>query len=76
MLMEISAKNVKFIKSIGFENPVSTLSGKKPLMKTTTHWYLPMQDHENWLKDWIEKGLLNNMQHHDPNSWRSQVLGQ
>ena len=45
-------------------------------MKTTTHWYLPMQDHENWLKDWIEKGLLNNMQHHDPNSWRSQVLGQ
>ena len=58
------------------KNPVSTLSGKKPLMKTTTHWYLPMQDHENWLKDWIEKGLLNNMQHHDPNSWRSQVLGQ
>ena len=58
------------------KNPVSTLSGKKPIMKTTTHWYLPMQDHEYWLKDWIEKGLLNNMQHHDPNSWRSQVLGQ
>ncbi len=58
------------------KNPISTLSGKKPLMKTTTHWYLPMQDHEHWLKDWIEKGVLNNMQHHDPNTWRSQVLGQ
>ena len=41
------------------KNPISTLSGKKPLMKTTTHWYLPMQDHENWLKDWIEKGVLD-----------------
>ena len=35
-----------------------------------------MQDHENWLKDWIEKGLLDGEIHHDPKSWKNQVLGQ
>ena len=52
------------------------MSGNKPVMKTTSHWYLPMQNHENWLKEWIEKGMLDNKQHHDPKTWRSQVLGQ
>ena len=45
-------------------------------MKTTTHWYLPMQDHEAWLKKWIEDGVLDGKKHHDPKTWRSQVLGQ
>lgn len=58
------------------KNPISTLSGKKPVMKTTTHWYLPMQDHEAWLKKWIEEGVLDGKHHHDPKTWRSQVLGQ
>ena len=45
-------------------------------MKETTHWYLPMQKHESWLKRWIEKGVLNTVKTHDPKKWRSQVLGQ
>ncbi len=58
------------------KNPKSTLSGKEPVMKTTSHWYLPMQKHEAWLKKWIEEGVLDGKQHHDPKNWRSQVLGQ
>ena len=58
------------------KNPKSTLSGKTPIMKTTSHWYLPMQKHENWLKKWIEEGVLDGKKHHDPKTWRLQVLGQ
>ena len=58
------------------KNPSSTLSGNIPIMKSTSHWYLPMQKHEKWLKEWIEKGILDGKQHHDPKTWRSQVLGQ
>ncbi|MEC7645898.1 MAG: methionine--tRNA ligase [Bacteroidota bacterium] len=57
-------------------NPKSTLSGKPPVKKETCHWYLPMQNHEEWLKKWIEKGTLNEKYHHDAKTWRSQVLGQ
>ena len=57
-------------------NPKSTLSGNSPIKKETSHWYLPMQDHENWLKDWIENGVLNGENHHDPKLWKNQVLGQ
>ena len=57
-------------------NPTSTLSGKTPIKKETSHWYLPMQKHEEWLKPWIEKGALNGKNHHDPKTWRSQVIGQ
>ena len=58
------------------KNPKSKLSGKSPILKETTHWYLPMQNHEVWLKEWIETGFLNGEKMHDPLSWRSQVLGQ
>lgn len=57
-------------------NPISTLSGQKPVKKETTHWYLPMQNHEDWLKEWIEKGVLNGKKHHEPGDWRKQVIGQ
>lgn len=57
-------------------NPVSTLSGKTPIMKTTSHWYLPMERHEEWLKDWIKEGKLDGVQQHDPKKWRNQVIGQ
>ncbi len=57
-------------------NPKSTLSGNAPIKKETSHWYLPMQDHEKWLKEWIEKGTLNGKNHHNPKAWKSQVLGQ
>ena len=57
-------------------NPKSTLSGNTPIKKETSHWYLPMQNHEQWLKPWIEDGMLNGENHHNAKAWRSQVIGQ
>ena len=57
-------------------NPKSTLSGKTPIMRETSHWYLPMQRHEEWLKDWIKEGKLGGVQQHDASKWRNQVIGQ
>ena len=57
-------------------NPKSTLSGNAPVMKTTTHWYLPMQDHEEWLKEWINDGTLDGKPHHNPKEWKNHVIGQ
>jgi methionyl-tRNA synthetase len=57
-------------------NPISTLSGKTPILKTTSHWYLPMANHEDWLREWIKEGKLDGVQQHDPKAWRNQVIGQ
>ena len=57
-------------------NPISTLSGKSPILKTTSHWYLPMNQHEDWLRDWIQKGELNGKLQHEPKAWKNQVIGQ
>jgi len=57
-------------------NPVSTLSGKTPVLKSTSHWFLPMDRHEEWLRPWIKDGILDGKQQHDPKEWRNQVLGQ
>lgn len=57
-------------------NPVSTLSGKPPVLKQTSHWYLPMERHEEWLREWIRQGTLDGVQQHDPKKWKNQVVGQ
>lgn len=57
-------------------NPTSTLSGKTPVLRTTSHWYLPMANHEDWLRQWIKEGKLDGVQQHDPKAWRNQVIGQ
>ena len=57
-------------------NPKSTLSGAKPVLKPTTLWYLPMGRHEEWLKDYIENGMLKGKAHHDAKAWKSHVVGQ
>ena len=57
-------------------DPVSTISGKIPVLKKTEHWYLPMQNHEKWLKHWLKDGKLDGVQQHDPGNWRNQVIGQ
>lgn len=56
--------------------PKSTLSGSKPILRETSHWFLPMENHEVWLKDWIEKGELDGKKLHDPSEWKKQVIGQ
>ncbi|WP_243017947.1 MULTISPECIES: methionine--tRNA ligase [Candidatus Cardinium] len=34
-------------------DPISAISGAKPILKSTKHWYLPLDKYENWLKKWI-----------------------
>ena len=48
-------------------NPTSTLSGSKPVIKKTKNWYLPLNDYQQWLKEWILQGHKE---------WRSNVYGQ
>ena len=48
-------------------NPKSAISGSKPVLKSTKHWYLPLDKHENWLREWI---LENHKE------WRPNVYGQ
>ena len=48
-------------------NPKSKLSGAVPVKKKTKHWYLPLQDYEQWLREWILDGHKE---------WRSNVYGQ
>lgn len=57
-------------------NPISTLSGKTPTLKETSHWFLPMDQHEAWLKEWIKEGTFEGKQLHNPKDWRNQVNGQ
>jgi methionyl-tRNA synthetase len=35
-----------------------------------------MDQHETWLKEWIQNGILDGVQQHDPKLWRNQVIGQ
>ena len=48
-------------------NPRSKLSGAEPVKKKTTHWYLPLEQYEPWLREWILEGHKE---------WRSNVYGQ
>lgn len=57
-------------------NPRSTLSGEKPVLKTTKHWYLPLDKYEAWLQEWISTGQVEGVQLHDPSEWKNHVLGQ
>lgn len=57
-------------------DPRSTLSGTRPVLRETSHWYLPLEKHEAWLREWIENGTLDGVQQHNPAEWKKQVLGQ
>lgn len=57
-------------------DPVSKLSGNKPILKKTKHWYLPLDKYESWLRTWIETGMIDGKEMHDPDEWKNHVLGQ
>lgn len=48
-------------------NPHSTISGSKPVIKKTKNWYLPLNEYQDWLKQWI-------LESHK--EWRPNVYGQ
>lgn len=60
--------------------PQSTLSGGTPVKRKTKHWYLPMQEHQAWLQQWLSTGKFDGMQApvtaHNPEEWKSNVMGQ
>lgn len=49
-------------------NPRSALSGNTPILKETKNWYLPLNEYEDFLKEWILDGHKND--------WKSNVYGQ
>ena len=49
-------------------NPKSALSGNVPVLKETKHWYLPLNEYEQWLKEWIVEGHKED--------WKPNVYGQ
>lgn len=49
-------------------NPKSMLSGSKPVLKETKHWFLPLDQDEPWLRQWI-------LEQHK-GDWKSNVYGQ
>ena len=48
-------------------NPHSTVSGSKPALRETLHWFLPLDKYEPWLKKWILE---------DHKEWKANVYGQ
>jgi methionyl-tRNA synthetase len=48
-------------------NPHSTVSGSKPVLRETLHWYLPLDKYEPWLREWILE---------DHKEWKVNVYGQ
>jgi methionyl-tRNA synthetase len=48
-------------------NPHSTISGAKPELRKTKNWYLPLNQYQDWLKEWILEGHKE---------WRPNVYGQ
>jgi methionyl-tRNA synthetase len=48
-------------------NPHSTVSGSKPVLRETKHWYLPLDKYEPWLRKWI-------LEEHK--EWKTNVYGQ
>ena len=49
-------------------NPKSSITGNTPSLKETKHWFLPLDQYEPWLKDWIVKGHKKD--------WKTNVYGQ
>ncbi len=49
-------------------NPKSAITGSKPVLKETKHWFLPLDQYESWLREWILEGHKSD--------WKSNVYGQ
>jgi methionyl-tRNA synthetase len=49
-------------------NPKSAITGATPTLKKTKHWFLPLDQYEDWLKEWIIEGHKTD--------WKTNVYGQ
>ncbi|NND31360.1 MAG: methionine--tRNA ligase [Saprospiraceae bacterium] len=57
-------------------DPRSTISGETPVLRKTKHWYLPLENHETWLRSYITNGVVEGKEHHYPEEWKKHVVGQ
>ncbi|MBC7776656.1 MAG: methionine--tRNA ligase [Phycisphaerae bacterium] len=57
-------------------NPHSMLSGSVPVKRPTKHWFLRLDQHEAWLREWINTGVVEGTQLHYPPDWKNHVIGQ
>lgn len=48
-------------------NPVNAINGNPLVKRKTTHWYLPLNEYQPWLEEWILK---------EHKEWRPNVYGQ
>ncbi len=55
------------LSPLELKNPKSAISGSTPILKQTKHWYLPLDKHEEFLREWIIEGHKE---------WKSNVYGQ
>jgi methionyl-tRNA synthetase len=58
------------------KEPKSMLSGSVPVKRPTKHWFLRLDQHEAWLREWINSGKADGRQLHNPANWKNHVLGQ
>ncbi|MFY8096971.1 MAG: methionine--tRNA ligase [Flavobacterium sp.] len=49
-------------------NPKSTITGSKPVLKSTKHWFLPLNEYDAFLREWVLEGHKND--------WKPNVYGQ
>jgi len=56
------------LSPLELKNPKSALSGNVPVLKETKHWYLPLDEYEEWLDEWILQGHKSD--------WKPNVYGQ
>ncbi|MHC5309714.1 methionine--tRNA ligase [Myroides sp. LJL116] len=49
-------------------NPKSTISGSEPILKSTKHWFLPLDQYDSFIREWILEGHKND--------WKTNVYGQ
>ena len=61
-------------------DPRSTISGAKPELRETTHWFFRLDAHADWLAEYVQRGRLSadapEDSHHDAAAWRNHVAGQ
>lgn len=56
--------------------PRSVLSGQKPALKATKHWYFRLDKHADWLRSFLQDGTLEGHAHHDAQAWKKHVVNQ
>lgn len=56
--------------------PKSMLSGSVPVKRPTKHWFLRLDQHEQWLRVWINTGVADHKQLHNASDWKNHVVGQ